>query len=128
MAPKKKVKPSEPNPDDTLLFAQRSQWLSDNIKANAANSKILNDLLMPALTYLKNLDIFKDWNAPQPLQLKTQDEKENGQLGAFMAPFDKKELHAFSAEQRQVHLCDSTAAPQFAVQPDTRRAPVQRAD
>ena len=91
MAPKKKDKPSDSNPDDdTLLFATRSQWLSDNIKANAVNSKILNDLLMPTLTYLKELDIFKDWDAPLPLQLKTNDCKENGQLGAFMAPFDKK--------------------------------------
>ena len=90
MAPKKKVKPSEPNPGDRPLFAQRSQWMSNNIRANTVNSKILNDLLMPALTYLKNLDIFKDWDAPQVLQIKTKDEKENGQLGAFMAPFDKK--------------------------------------
>ena len=89
MAPKKKVKPSEANADK-ILFADRGSWMSENIKANVVNSKILNELLMPALEYLKNLDLFKDWDAPQPLKLKTQDDKENGQLGAFMAPFDKR--------------------------------------
>ena len=89
MAPKKKVKPSEPNPDK-IMFAEKSSWMSENIKANAVNSKIISEMLMPALMYVKNLELFNDWDAPQPLQLKTQDDKSSHQLGAFMAPFDKK--------------------------------------
>ena len=89
MAPKKKAKLADQQ-DDALQFAQRAQWMSENRKANAVNAKVLNDMLFPALTYLKNLAIFQDWDLPQPLQLKTKDEKENGQLGAFMAPFEKR--------------------------------------
>ena len=91
MAPKKKGPETCANPDDdTLLYATRAQWLADNAKANEINAKILAGLLAPALLYLQNLDSFKDWDAPQPLQLKTKDEKSQGHLGAYMAPFDKK--------------------------------------
>ena len=91
MAPKKKA-PDEhlQVAGEHLQFSQRAHWMAANIKANSINAKILNDLLMPALVYIQNLAVFNDWDAPTPLQLKHQDEKEHGQLGAFMAPFDKK--------------------------------------
>jgi hypothetical protein len=87
MSPKK-VKPT--GSEDTLSAATRSSWMSENLKANAVNSAIITEMLQPCLAYLKNMEIFSDWDAPMPLQLKTQDEKESGQLGGFMAPFDKK--------------------------------------
>ena len=88
MAPKKKIHGHAP--EDMLSTATRHSWLSENIKANAINSRILTEMLEPALVYLKGLDIFNDWDTPLPLQLKTKDEKVSGQLGGFMAPFDKK--------------------------------------
>ena len=90
MAPKKKVIAPGDSESGKLLFAEKSSWMSANIKANAVNSKIINDMLIPAVNYLKNLESFSDWEAPVPLQLKTQDDKAAGELGGFMAPFDKK--------------------------------------
>ena len=83
MAPKKTSSEACANTDDTLLYATRAQWLADNAKANEINAKILAGLLAPALLYLKNLETFKDWDAPQPLQLKTKDEKSRGSFGSI---------------------------------------------
>lgn len=88
MAPKQKA--ITPPDDDKLVFAQKSSWMSENIKANAVNSNIISEMLMPSLMYIKNLELFHDWDAPVALNLKTEDDKANGNLGGFMAPFDKK--------------------------------------
>ena len=92
MPPRRKAQaPSETAADDRLLFfAEKASWMASNIKANQINSKLIMEMLMPAVAYLKNLKVFNDWAAPQVLQLKNKDEKEHGQLGAFMAPFEKK--------------------------------------
>ena len=50
--------------------------------------QILSDYVHPALAYIKALDIFNDWDAPQALQVKTKDA--DGEIGAFMAPSEKK--------------------------------------
>ena len=121
MAPKKKSSEACANTDDdTLLCATRAQWLADNAKANEINAKILAGLLAPALLYLQNLDSFKDWDAPQPLQLKTKDEKSQGHLGAYMAPFDKKSVLAVTREQWQVHLRCPITVSEPPVQPHSK--------
>ena len=91
MPPRRKAQaPSETAADDRLLYAEKASWMASNIKANQVNAKLIMEMLMPAVAYLKNLKVFSDWDSPSPFQFKNEDKKDLGLLGAFMAPFEKK--------------------------------------
>ena len=105
MAPKKKAADEHLQVSgEHLQFSTRAHWMASNWKANAINAGILNDVLLPSLVYIQNLAVFSDWESPAPLQLKQQDSKEQGQLGAFMAPFDKKACQQ-SLENSGKYIC-----------------------
>ena len=97
MAPKAKPKPapkanrSDKAKDqlgDTILNANRSEWMSDNAKRNSDNAILFEELVTPAINYLKTLKMFNDWSCPEPLQMKVKDSPE--EMGGFMAALDKK--------------------------------------
>ena len=76
MAPESKKR----KPDDAALASQGPPTAP-------VNAMIFQDLLEPAIQYIRDLPQFDDWDFPQPLKVcdDTVDE-----VGGFMAPFSKQ--------------------------------------
>ena len=79
IAPKSKKR----RPEDATLESQGPPTAP-------VNATIWQDMLEPAIQYIRNLPQFSDWDYPQPL--KVRDDTVD-KVGGFMAPFCKQRLH-----------------------------------
>ena len=84
----------ERKPDDATLKSQGPPTAP-------ANATIWNDMLEPAIQYIRNRLQFGDWDCPQ--QLKVRDDTVD-EVGGFMAPFNNKQncIEALHTSSRHI--------------------------